>query len=236
MHLAFRGIVGIFLFTAVFTKLGLPGLRMKSSDTHPHNSRLAVREALKAASNDYHNRLNQHSFLVGITQPDYSLAKYRKLLSAYYHLYQALEQRLIAFQSSQDCQFDYSQRLKLPWICRDLAFLGIDPLREYNMAQNLPAPQVASMGEYTGVLYVIEGSMLGGQLISRSLEAYHGLNGEAGACFFRGYGQNTGPMWQDFLRFAENLAGDDDQRSAAEHAACQTFQFFIQVLDDYAYS
>ncbi|WP_152428999.1 biliverdin-producing heme oxygenase [Methylomonas sp. MK1] len=210
---------------------------MKSSDTDPYSFRQAVREALKGASNDYHNRLNQHSLLVGITRTGYSLDKYRKLLSAYYHLYQALEDRLIAFQSSQHCQFDYSQRVKLPWICRDLDFLGVDPLAAgYGIAQNALAPQVASMGEYTGVLYVIEGSMLGGQLISRSLEAYHGLSGEAGACFYRGYGQDTGLMWQDFLRFAENLAGDDHQRLAAEHAACQTFQFFIQVLDDYAYS
>jgi heme oxygenase len=62
------------------------------------------------------------------------------------------------------------------------------------------------------------------------------LSGEAGACFYRGYGQDTGLMWQDFLLFAENLAGNEHQRLAAEHAACQTFQFFIQVLDDYAYS
>jgi heme oxygenase len=210
---------------------------MKSSATPPYNSKQAVREALRDATNDYHKRLNQHRLLVGLTQPGYSLDTYRKLLTAYYYLYQALEGRLIAFQSSKDCQLDYSQRVKLPWICRDLAFLGVDPLAGgCETAQNIPAPPVTSIGEYTGVLYVIEGSMLGGQLISRSLEAHHGLSGEAGACFYRGYGQDTALMWQDFLRFAENIAGDDQERLAAERAACQTFQFFIKVLDDCAYS
>ncbi len=210
---------------------------MTSSDIYPCKSKQPVRDALKDATNDYHNRLNQHNLLAGLTQPSYSLDMYRTLLSAYYILYQALESRLIAFQSPQSGQLDYSQRIKLPWICNDLAFLGIEPIATIkSTALTIPVPTASSIGEYTGVLYVIEGSMLGGQLISRSLAENHGLSGETGACFYHGYGKNTATMWKDFLGFAESIAEDAGERRLAERAACHTFQFFINVLDCYAHS
>jgi heme oxygenase len=210
---------------------------MKSAELNALTPEQTLRDALKGATNDYHNCLNQHSLLAGLLRPDYSLHYYRQLLTAYHHLYRTLESRLIAFQDSQPDQFDYAQRVKLPWICRDLEFFGIDRHgREHAVAQIQPVPAITSIGAYVGMLYVIEGSMLGGQIIARSLAKHHGLSRETGACFYHGYGGETVIMWQTFLRFAETLAGDLRESLVAEQAACQTFQVFINVLDAYAYS
>lgn len=210
---------------------------MKSANTQSRTPQSTVREILKVATDDYHQQLNRHAMLVGLTQPGYSLEQYRKLLVAYHHLYKALESQLIAFQPPVFLQFDYSQRIKLPWITLDLAFLGVDSLVSADAtAQLIEAMPVNSIGAYTGVLYVIEGSMLGGQLISRSLAANLGLSREAGARFYHGYGPETVVMWQAFLRFAEGIASDEEECRAAELAASQTFQLFINVLEHHAYS
>lgn len=209
------------------------GVSMKLSETASESDHLSVRELLKAATNDYHNQLNQHSLLLGLTQADYSLERYRTLLVAYYHLYQALEQCLIAFQPTLSGLLDYSLRIKLPWIFSDLAFFGIDaPASD----KGIRLPPFTRVGEYIGVLYVIEGSMLGGQLISRNLLANLGLSHASGARFYWGYAEQTVPMWKDFLRFAETIAADEQECRAATQAACQTFQLFMKVLDDYACS
>jgi heme oxygenase len=42
-------------------------------------------------------------------------------------------------------------------------------------------------------------------------------------------------MWQSFINFAECISGDKTQCQAAEQPACQTFQAFNQVLDDYVH-
>jgi heme oxygenase len=63
---------------------------------------------------------------------------------------------------------------------------------------------------------------------------YHGLNINEGACFFNGYGESAQLMWQDFLCFSDIISRDDYQCQAAKVAACQTFQLFKQVLDQYA--
>lgn len=94
-------------------------------------------------------------------------------------------------------------------------------------------PVINTVGQLVGALYVIEGSTLGGQLISRSLNQHLGLTLNTGARFFYGYGEQTALMWQSFIDFADCISGDETQCQAAEQSAWQTFQVFNQVLDDY---
>ena len=196
----------------------------------------ALRTSLRHATHYHHVQLNQHPLLTGLTKPDYPLANYRKLLVAYFHLYQALEDRINQFLSTQSCAFDYTARCKLPWLLKDITFFQEDPQAPSNVPRRAMAlPEIDNVSQLIGVLYAIEGSTLGGQLISRSMAEHHGLTPREGACFFNGYGERTSSLWQDFLCFSETIFGDDVQCQAAKVAACQTFQLFKQVLDDYAY-
>jgi heme oxygenase len=191
-----------------------------------------LRTLLRNATHTYHVQLNQHPLLTDLTKPDYPLANYRKLLLVYFHLYQALEGRISRFFSTQSCAFDYTARYKLPWLLKDITFFKDDPHTSGNVpCLAMVLPEIANVGQLIGVLYVLEGSTLGGQLISRSLVNYHGLNHNEGACFFSGYGERTALMWQDFLCFSDIIFGDDPQCQAAKISACQTFQLFQQVLD-----
>jgi len=49
-------------------------------------------------------------------------------------------------------------------------------------------PQLASLGRAFGVLYVLEGSTLGGRHIALALEKRLGLTAGNGAMFFNAYG------------------------------------------------
>ncbi|MEI7839642.1 MAG: biliverdin-producing heme oxygenase [Methylococcaceae bacterium] len=199
------------------------------------NTNSDLRTLLRSATHTFHVQLNQHPLLTGLTKPDYPLANYRKLLLVYFHLYQALEDRISQFFSTQSCAFDYSARYKLPWLLKDITFFKDDP----HAAGNVPCPamilpEIVNMGQLIGVLYVLEGSTLGGQLVFRSLVDYQSLNRNEGACFFNGYSERTPLLWQDFLSFSDIISGDDAQCQAAKVAACQTFQLFKQMLDDQA--
>ena len=194
-----------------------------------------VRTRLRNATHHYQVRLNQHPLLVGLTQPEYPLAHYRKLLSAYFHLYQPLEEQITQFLRRQSCSFNYVDRCKLPWLQKDLAFfhdVSLAPGHAPHKAMDLP--EIDNVGQLIGVLYAIEGSTLGGQLISRSLAKHHGLTPNEGVRFFNGYGDRTANLWQDFIFFSDTIAGSELHSRAAEVAACQTFQLFNQVLDEYS--
>lgn len=190
---------------------------------------------MRHATHRHHQRLNRHPLLVTLTQRDLSLINYRKLLIAYFHLYAALETQICQFLKRQTVTFDYAGRRKLPWLINDLAYFRDDsPVSGQNKLPEPALPEIDRVGQLVGVLYTIEGSTLGGQLISRNLAEHHGLTRSKGACFFNGYGEHTTCMWQEFLDFAETISGNAHERRVAVESACRTFQLFEEVLDTFA--
>lgn len=192
--------------------------------------------SLRQSTQQYHIQLHHHPLLAGLTKPGYPLASYRKLLIAYFHLYQEIETRINQFLliTSGDFEFDYVGRCKLPWLLNDLAFLQDDPFAVENLpSRAIALPKIDNIGQLIGVLYTIEGSMLGGQKISHCITSNYGYTQTEGASFFYGYGENTMFMWQHFISFMNSISADNVQRQAAEKAAEMTFQLFKQVLDDY---
>ncbi|MEI6335922.1 MAG: biliverdin-producing heme oxygenase [Methylococcaceae bacterium] len=200
------------------------------------NKDLNLRTLLREATHAHHVQLNRHLLLAGLIQPNYPLNHYRTLLGTYYQLYALLEERINAFLKGHPETFAYDERCKLPWLINDLAFFQIDPL-------TLPALSpsatdflsIETVWELVGVLYVVEGSTLGGQMITQLLAKNLGFTRDTGSCFFTGYGENTQPFWQRFIAFSDTLTGDNRQCQTAVEAACQTFQLFNQVLDDAAH-
>ncbi|WGM37769.1 biliverdin-producing heme oxygenase [Caulobacter sp. NIBR1757] len=86
---------------------------------------------------------------------------------------------------------DYEARRRRPVLDRDLAHFG--------EATPPPCPMAkpASRAEALGILYVLEGSTLGGQVIrKRLLSRGAGLDGVS---FLDPYGAETGPRWKGFL-------------------------------------
>jgi heme oxygenase len=69
-----------------------------------------------------------------------------------------------------------------------------------------------------GVLYVIEGSSLGGQLILKELQQRHGLTTETGARFFTGYGERISAQWRSFGDAVNTLVCAHDSRYTLDSA------------------
>ncbi len=86
---------------------------------------------------------------------------------------------------------DYERRRRGPVLDRDLAHFG-EPA-----PAPCPMPKPASRAEALGLLYVLEGSTLGGQVIRKRLQR----QGQTldGVSFLDPYGAETGPRWKSFL-------------------------------------
>jgi heme oxygenase len=83
-------------------------------------------------------------------------------------------------------------RSRRPFLRQDLAALGIAPADAPARVPALPDAAAA-----WGSVYVMEGSALGGQVVTRSL-AEAGLHPHRGAAYFHGWGGETPAMWRDF--------------------------------------
>ncbi len=193
------------------------------------NDQGGVRALLRDATGMQHDQLNRHALLAGLVRPGYPLAKYRLLLQALFRIYTLLEPCLSAFSKRNFAGLDYAPRAKLSWLQADLNHFAID-WASLEPA-DLSLPHIASVGDYVGALYVVEGSTLGGQMIAKCLGQHLGLSADAGARFYSGYGAATASMWRGFIDFAESIAADTAQVTAAQLAAKRIFALFQQQFD-----
>lgn len=112
-------------------------------------------------------------------------------------------------------------RLKLPLLKHDLRCLGVAEQRLLALPRCEPAAGLcASQPEAAGTLYVMEGSTLGGRIISRSLQAASWHPAQR-LRYWNPYGDDTGRRWSETLAYLESLAPADSD--AVVNAAITTF-------------
>lgn len=110
---------------------------------------------------------------------------------------------------------DADQRIKYSFIENDLEVMGIHT--------PVPAPgrpfagsiKVTDLAAALGYMYVIEGSMLGGQVLLRQVKKKLGFDENHGASFFGGYGADTGKYWKRFLdKFCDYIVNSNCETAA----------------------
>ena len=91
--------------------------------------------------------------------------------------------------------------------------------------------EFSSVAEAMGIMYVLEGSTLGGKVLYRHIHEMLGFTPENGASYFWGYGAQTGNLWKSFIssltHFVEENTGEDEVIGSAK----KTFTIIDNWLD-----
>lgn len=182
---------------------------------------LYAMQHLKAATQPYHWALEQQINLQSLSS---SLAHYRYLLQRFYGFYTPGEAQLATLPWSTS-GFDWALRRHTPPLVRDLLWLGETPATLAALPHCRTLPLLGDIPQALGYLYVVEGSTLGGQLISRHLQQALPVLQEAGCHFFQRYGTQVGPMWRAFSHFVNTyIATHPTAEAPMVDTACATFQ------------
>jgi len=154
---------------------------------------------------------------------------YRRLLQAYHGFYAPIEAALYA-SGLIPAGFDTALRVKTPTLVSDLHGLGLDDTA-INALPHCPAlPRLDTPAACLGVLYVLEGATLGGQVLRREMAQRFGIDATNGGAFLDVYGPETGRRWKDFLDYLGSQALDAEAQQRAVHAARSTFSGFERWL------
>jgi heme oxygenase len=117
------------------------------------------------------------------------------------------------------------RRSRRHFLQEDLAALALTPL------DGSPAvPRLAGNAAAWGSLYVLEGSALGGQVITRAL-AGAGLVPGKGGSYFNGWGEDASAMWREFRAELRAELAQPACVDAACAAACATFDALTAHLE-----
>lgn len=186
-------------------------------------------QRLKVETAERHDRVER---ALGLMRPDLTRADWVKLVARFYGFYQPWEEA-VARTVGDDGELAVmvADRRKVGRLEQDLADLDLGEAARAALPRCDRLPAVGTTEQVLGGMYVFEGATLGGQFISRHVEATLGLTDGRGYSFFRSYGVGTGRMWQAFRAtlsaYAPRLEADSIVASA-----CETFDRFHNWIVD----
>ena len=154
-------------------------------------------ERLRAETRAQHDQVE-----TGIGLPR-TLTEYRTQLETFHGFISPLEQRLVETLGAESPWL--MGRLKTRYLEEDLQSLGYTLAAVAQSPRCTDLPGTSSEAECLGILYVLEGSTLGGQMIAQHLAKTLGSN--VSCRYFLSYGPDVMKMWSAFkVRLTEREA------------------------------
>jgi heme oxygenase len=182
-------------------------------------------EKIKEAT--LHNHQQTEKVLVAQMKNMRSKQDYVALLSDFYAYFGGLEQQIERFINASNLA-DYLERRKSVAIADDIKALGGDVPTK---ATGDELPEINNYLQAFGALYVIEGSTLGGKIISKMVQQHLQITDNAGLSFFNSYGEQMQQMWNSFKEILNKVAMTPADEDIIVKAANETFVKFKNWLD-----
>lgn len=182
-------------------------------------------EKLKEQTLTNHQQLEKK--LVGQLKAIRSKEEYANLIKLFYGYFGGLETRINSVLDAK--QFpDSADRRKTDALANDLTYLGAAVPTK---AEGDALPDIYTHLQAVGALYVIEGSTLGGKIISKMMQQQLGLEHD-GLTFFQGYSDRSNQMWDTFKDMLNSQAQNPEQEAVIIAAANETFLKFGEWFDE----
>ncbi|MDX5321914.1 MAG: biliverdin-producing heme oxygenase, partial [Bacteroidota bacterium] len=155
-----------------------------------------ITERLKTETRPQHDAMERVGFSDKIMSGRLSLEEYKLLIRNNYIMNQIMERGVESVEGFTSIPgLNYESRKKGALLEKDLQVLG---LNQAEIDQHNYAFQFNSLHEALGAFYVMEGSTLGGSVISRQLAKTESLQSVPEFNFYGCYGDMVGPNWKAF--------------------------------------
>jgi heme oxygenase len=178
--------------------------------TTPEKSPLHHR--LRQASKHAHHSLDHHPLLAPLLKPKLGTEQYAHALAALHSVQAEAEFLIHAYLDKHPELSGFRPQRRLSLLEADLAALQQKPF-----AGTVGFTEPQSVGELIGLMYTVEGSNMGGQVIAKTLcdlgSAHLPMQ------FFVGYRDTARQYWENFLHFADTVCPADQYDLAANTAA-----------------
>ena len=179
---------------------------------------------LRQNTAEAHRRLEELPRLSRMFADDYRREELAEMLATMLAIHRPLERALAA--GCDLAAFGYQPRS--PLLDADLVALDwAGTVAEVPFAP----PPTADLGScLLGIAYVIEGSMLGGQVIRKRLIEQFGRPILSACTFYSPYGEAAGEQWRRFREELDARLNHPDAITACAAAALFTFEHFERAL------
>lgn len=154
-------------------------------------------DKLRNKTSESHKNLEAIPISKLLVNPNISLHAYSLYLSLMHDVVSDYEKHI--YPLVENVILDISERKKADLILKDLKNIGEEKKKGHTFLKH--SDQKFSIPFALGMLYVLEGSTLGGRFILKNIQENLGLDEENGVSYFSGYGNKTGSYWKKFLAY-----------------------------------
>ena len=174
---------------------------------------------LRNQTAESHKSLENRQLSRSLLEQSLSISFYQLYLSRLYGVVRACEAQ--AYPLLSHLLADLPRREKAELIFNDLLATGMS---QNDIAQ-LPVHHFHEMtiAQAIGVMYVLEGSTLGGKILYKHISQSLALNEQTGVSYFYGYGQQTGILWKSFITTMADYAVEENCEQEIISSAVSTF-------------
>ncbi|WP_308993868.1 biliverdin-producing heme oxygenase [Mariniflexile litorale] len=173
---------------------------------------------LKTQTAHIHKKLEYLPVSAMILSPSMEIKHYTRYLSLMYDVHKNLEATVFPLLS--ELIDTIKVRAKTPLIKEDLLFLHYN----HQISKSVFKTHPLTIPFALGMLYVVEGSTLGGRFILKNIETVPGLDQGKGVSYFTGYGSSTGSMWKSFLNTLAQYEADNNCEPEIIEGALYAFE------------
>lgn len=191
------------------------------SHDNQHISEGSLRRRLKELTAPFHMELESAPIAVRLASGTIGREEYGLYLERVAALHQTLEPLFAAMGEWKAYGIDPLQRTRIQLLNNDLYALGKDiPLQREIQPLDIPL----NFATAVGMMYVLEGSTMGGQVLTRKLSHIIGSDGVPCTRYFAAYGDDTMKLWGAFCQFLDRFGTENPQlASQVILGACSMF-------------
>lgn len=168
----------------------------------------SLRRRLKELTLPFHSELESTPIAVRLASGTIGREEYGLYLERVAVLHQTLEPLFAKMANYKEYGIDPLQRTRLHLLNSDLSALGrVIPLQRDTVSLDIEL----NFATAVGMMYVLEGSTMGGQVLVHKLSHIVGSDGLPCTRYFAAYGDNTMKMWGEFCQFLDKFAIENPQ-------------------------
>lgn len=171
-----------------------------------HTNEASLRGRIKELTAPFHEELETTPIAIRLASGTIGRDEYGLYLERIAVLHHTLEPLFSTMNEWKKYGIDPIQRSRLHLLDNDLSALGKVIPNKRNIKQ-LDIP--LNFATAVGMMYVLEGSTMGGRILTQKLSYIVGSNGIPCTSYFRAYGDDTMKMWAEFCQFLDQFGTEN---------------------------
>lgn len=192
---------------------------------------ISLREALREHTHLQHERLHDHSLFLSLFDQTLNLGEYRDLIKRLHGFYRPLDRAIgITMTRLKEDTAGYFYANRSGLLTQDMQDLGwgTEAIRESPQCNDLF--DIVSPASLGGVVYVIEGAMLGGARIDRAAQKVLGREEPTGRRFWSWCRTAGGTRWLMTNKYLAHLEAEGADIRDLKQGAFDTFRLMAEWL------